>query len=215
MRKSAPALGLAWVFLAVSYLAWLALFSIYRYLSVFELLAPAMIFSSLLLFRRSRADLPILLIALISTQFLVSYNRTQSSWEFDAHTDSVLGDLPADAMVVIEGYEPVAYTALWLDDAIPMVRIRANLMNTTRPEHRLHAHAQQIVRNHPGSFYLLLSRVDAGEAFVAEDLAWVGLTLDDAPPCQPVFVSPELQEYQKLVLCPLRRSAASRSQAGL
>jgi hypothetical protein len=207
MREKAPALGLVWLFFAFSYVLWIKLFSIYRYLSVIELLAPAVIFSSFFLFVRSRRGLLVLLLVLISTQALVIHRRGSSSWEFQAHSATVLTGLPADAMVVIDGYEPVAYAALWLDDDIPLVRIRANFMQSTEPQHRLQEFAQQAVRNHAGRYFLLLPKVEMDAPFIAEDLAWVGLSLDDAVACRPVFTSEQLQNQLKLMLCLLQRTA--------
>jgi hypothetical protein len=201
----APALGLVCLFVAFTYLLWIKLFSIYRYLSVLELLAPVVIFSSFLLFVRSRRGLLIMLLALVSTQALVVHHRTPASWEFQPGTQTVFKSLPPDSMVVIDGYFPVAYAALWLDDSIPLVRIRANFMRTSEPQHRLHEYAQQAVRNHRGVYFLLLPEEEAEEPFITQDLAWVGLTLTDSSACQPVFAVQELQNKLRLKLCPLER----------
>ena len=206
MQEKSPALGLVWAFLAFSYLLWIKLFSIYRYLSVFELLAPVVIFSSFFLYVHSKRGVLVLLLALLGTQALVAHHRNPSTWEFQPGAETIYQDLPADAMVVIDGYEPVAYTALWLDDDIPLVRIRANFMRTTEPQHRLHEYAQQAVRNHAGRFFLLLPKLEMDAPFIAEDLAWVGLSLDDAVACRPVFASQELQNRLNLMLCPLQRT---------
>jgi hypothetical protein len=206
MREKAPALGLVWLFLAFSYVLWIKLFSIYRYLSVVELLAPVVIFCSFFLYVRSTRGLLVLLLALVATQALVTHPRGPSNWEFQAGTTTALKDLPPDAMVIIDGYEPVAYAGLWLDDDIPMVRIRANFMSGTEPQHRLHEFAQETVRDHPGSHFLLLPGVEMDAPFIADDLAWVGLSLGDTMACRPVFTSDELQNQLKLMLCPLQRT---------
>jgi len=118
--------------------------------------------------------------------------------------------LPPDAMVIIDGFEPVAYTALWLDDAIPLVRIRANFMHTDEPGHRLQERAHGLVRNHPGPRYLLLPREDQAAPFIGSDLERLGLTLDDRSVCQPFFRNDELQRLLGSRICPL----AAHPQAG-
>lgn len=203
MREQAPALGLVWLFLASSYLLWIRLFSIYRYLSIFELLAPAVIFSSVFLYVKSRRGVLVLLLVLIGSQALVAHHRNPSSWEFQAHTATVLAELPSDAMVLIDGYEPLAYAALWIDDDIPLVRIRANFMSTSEPQHRLHAYARQAAGNHGGSHFLLLPGLERDAPYLADDLARAGLVLGDIQSCRPVYESEELQKRLDLFLCKL------------
>lgn len=205
MRQNAPALGLVWIFIGLSYLFWIRLFSIYRYLSVIELLAPVVIFSSVFLLTQSRRVLLLTLAALIGSQALVEYSRGAWTWEFQPDTATTLADLPPDAMVLIDGYEPVAYAALWLGDDIPLVRIRANFMHTIEPQHKLHELAHQAVRQHPGSFFLLLSQADVAAGFLPGDLEQVGLGLEDTAYCTPVFESVELQRMQDIKLCPLKK----------
>lgn len=205
MRSRAPALGLAWIFIAISYVLWLRLFSIYRYLSVIEMLAPAVLFSSVFLLARSRRVILGTLIALLSTQLLVQYHRGVTSWEFGPDADTRLAALPTDAMVLIDGYEPVAYAALWMNDEVPLVRIRANFMRTTEPQHKLHEIAHSRVRAHPGPLFLLLSRQDQEAGFLQEDLAQVGLVLADESTCEAAFESSDLQQKLGLEICPLDR----------
>ena len=203
MREQAPALRLVLIFIGLSYLSWIRLFSIYRYLSVVELLAPVVIFSSVVLLNQSRRVLLITLVALIGSQALVEYHRGSGTWEFQPGTATRLDDLPADAMVLIDGYEPVAYAALWLNDDVPLVRIRANFMRTTEAQHKLHAMAHQAVRQHPGSFFLLLSQADVEAGFLDGDLAQVGLRLPGLEACTAVFDSEGLQGRLGLKLCRL------------
>jgi len=212
MRTRVPALGLVWLFVACSYILWILLFSIYRYLSVIELLAPAVIFSSLLLLDRSRRLAVLLLCALITTQLLVKYKRNAASWEFQYDTATALSELPADAMLVIDGYHPISYAALWLDDDIPLVRIRANFMRTSDPRFRLHELAHQKVLDHSGPHYLLMPQLEAKAAFKKNDLAAVGLFLGDVATCREVFDSKLLQRRLGLKLCPLQKMSARSSR---
>lgn len=204
-RQTAPALVLVWIFLASSYLLWIRLFSIYRYLSVVELLAPLVLFSSAALFIKSRNGLVVALVLLLGSQALVQFHRGNSTREFQPGTETVFADLPPGSMIVIDGYDPIAYAALWLDQGIPVVRIRANFMRTSQPQHRLHESAQQRVIEHPGPHYLLATRSETEADFLAADMARVGLEPPQPEACKAVFVSETLQNRLGLVLCPLNR----------
>jgi len=210
LRERRPELLLIWVFVAVSYVLWLRLFSIYRYLAVVEMLAPLLIFATAVSIMRSRRAALAVLAFLLISQLAVKFDRQPSTWLFQADAETAAADLPPDAMVIIDGFEPVAYTALWLDDAIPLVRIRANFMHTDEPGHRLQERAHGLVRNHPGPRYLLLPREDQAAPFIDSDLERLGLTLDDRSVCQPFFRNDELQRLLGSRICPL----AAHPQAG-
>lgn len=205
MRDRAPALGLAWLFVVFSYLLWLGLFSIYRYLSVIEMLAPLLIFATGFLYLRSRRGVTALLVVLAATQLFVMHHRNPPAREFQPGAASALSSLPPAAMVVVSGYEPVAYAALWMDDAVPIVRIRSNFMNSPEPRHPLHELAWRTVRGHDGPHFLLLPDHEREAPFVAEDLRAVGLALENPAGCRAVFESGSLQDRLRLKLCPLRR----------
>jgi hypothetical protein len=204
LRDDFPALGLTLLFLAFSYVLWLRMFSIYRYLAVLELLAPLVIFSTFLLWVKSRRALIILLITLVCTQALVQHHRGPGYWEVRADTPTRLIELPENAMVIIDDYEPTAYAALWLDDQVPLVRIRGNFMRTTEPRFLLHETAQNRVREHQGSYFLLDSGSKEAEAWMSADLEYVGLAPPDPELCEDVFYSETLQQRLRLKLCPLQ-----------
>ncbi len=207
-RSQAPALAMTWLFLAFSYLLWIWVFAIYRYLSVVEMLAPLVIFASACLWLKSRRGVLVALCLLIGTQAFVTYGRHPSTWALQADTPTSLARLPADAMVVIDGYEPVAYAALWLDDDIPLIRVRSNFMWAAQPQHRLQELAHQRIRRHRGPLYLLMPELESDAPFLAEDLGWLDLGLDSTTGCAPVFETAELQERLGLLICPLARRAA-------
>jgi hypothetical protein len=204
LRQDFPALGLTCVFLAASYILWLRFFSIYRYLSVLEMLAPLVIFSTALLWVHSRRILLGLLAVLISTQALVHYQRGFASWDFRADTPTRLSDLPEDAMVIIADNLPSAYAALWMAEEIPLVRIRANFFLTIQPVIRLHEWAHNRVRDHQGSYYLLIHGSFEKETRMKADLEYAGLALPAPESCEEVFYSEDLQRQLQLKLCALQ-----------
>lgn len=201
-RAEHSGLVLTWVFVILSYVLWLRLFSIYRYFSVIELLAPLLIFVTVVSLLRSRRAAWSVLVLLLITQTLVKFDRQPSTWLLQAGIATAADNLEPDAMLIIDGFEPVAYAALWVPDGVPMVRIRANFMHRGEPSHRLQELAHERVRSHRGPRYLL-RRGGEAETFVDEDLARLGLALGDRSACQPFFRPEELQRLLALELCPV------------
>jgi len=202
-RRWTPALALCWLFAALSYLVWLELFAIYRYLAVLEMLAPLLIFATLVSLFRWRHMAVATLALLLLSQALVKYDRSPGNWAFQAQVATALSGLPANAQVLITGFEPVAYAALWLPDGVPMVRIRANFMTGDGVAHRLHRLALDRAAGHRGPSYLLLAPPEREAAFIAPDLARVGLRWFGADACTDVFEDPGLQRDLGLTLCAL------------
>ena len=114
-------------------------------------------------------------------------------------------------MVVIDGYAPVGYHALWLDDRVPMIRIRSNFMSDPEPRYGLHRLADQRVRQHTGPLFLLQHESDAEAAFREPDLERVGLALPDPADCRPAVDPETLQKKLGAWLCPLKRLEAPES----
>jgi len=213
MRREMPALGLVWLFIAVSYLLWLQLFSIYRYLSVLELLAPVVLFASALLFVHSRRGVLTTLSVLLATQLLVDFHRVRDTWELRMDADTALRELPPGAMVLLDGYAPLGFIAVWLPDEVPLVRIRANFMNSDEARYLMHREARQRARTHPGPAWLALPESERNAPFVAADLARVGFQPPDLERCVPAFRSATLQARLGVSLCPLTRTTAAEAQA--
>jgi hypothetical protein len=214
-RRRLPAnLTLLCVFVVVSYLLWLVTFSIYRYLAVLEMLAPLLLLALAVHWRADRRVVIAALALLLASQALVRYERPDALWALYSGQASRLAQLPDDAMVVIDGYAPVAFVALWLDDAVPLVRIRANFMPQKLPETRIRRVAEQRVRAHAGPVFLLLSPEDLEHPYLSVDLARLGFQWSGPSPCEPVFDDVQLQQRLELQLCPLRRQPALFQIAG-
>ena len=205
LREKQPALLFVCVFAAVSYLLWLRVFSIYRYLSVVELLAPVVLFGAAVLLTKTRGQLLAGILFLVLTQFAVKYDRPPSSDQFHMETPSTLAALEPGAMVVIDGYAPLAYNVLWLDDRVPLIRIRSNFMSDAEPRYGLHRLADQRVREHPGPLFLLRHGSEAEAPFSTPDLERVGLALPAADDCRPAVEAEPLQQKLGAWLCPLER----------
>jgi hypothetical protein len=204
-RSEAPRLLLVCVFLAVSYILWLQLFSIYRYLAVVELLAPGVILALACFAGWPRRWLGVMALLLVCSQFLVEYPRSPSARKLVPDQASTLSTLPKNSLVVIDGYEPVAFTIFWLDTHIPVVRTRSNLMTQDPPQGRLLLEAERRVREHSGPIYLLHSAAERDAPFLPGDLSRLGLKWRGLDSCQPVFVDESLQNETGILICALER----------
>ena len=209
-----PRMRLVLIFLAISYVLWLLVFSIYRYLVVIEMLAPLVLFSLFLAWFPGRKNVTTALVLLLASQLFVVYERPPTMWELQSGSPSSLASLPGNALVLVAGYDPVSYAALWLDDAIPMVRIRANFMNQEEPETRIQFEAERRVRGHTGPVFLLRSDDQLEADYLPRDLARVGLEQLPGDACRPVFLQHHLQRKTGLRLCQLARTVAAPVQSG-
>jgi hypothetical protein len=192
------------VFLAISYVLWLSMFSIYRYLAVLEMLAPLALFAMAIAWFRYPKTAITAVAVLLLLQFTVSFNRASSTSRLVPGAASTLAELPPDAMVIIDGYDPLGYLGVWLDKDIPIVRIRANFFNNDG-QSMLGKLASEHITAHSGNRHLLKSDVPAEAPFEEPDLARIGLETYLPDRCQPVFKDAVLQkQYPLPVLCPLQ-----------
>lgn len=213
-RRLSPDLRFTAVFVLAAYAVWLPLFSIYRYLSVVEMLAPLVLFAAMVQIRPSRITVGSALALLLASQLVVDYERHRPLWELHPGQSSALQRLPDDALVLIDGYEPVGFAALWLDDDIPMIRVRANFMRSARPNSRLAEEAERRVKAHDGPVHLLLSPADLRHPHLREDLARLGFAMPGEAGCIPLFDDAALQRRIQVRVCVLRREIGRVQLAG-
>jgi hypothetical protein len=170
------------------------------------MLAPVYLFAAAVVLYPQRHLASLVLLGLLSSQWLVHYQRAGSIWELNPDQASMLETLPADSLVLINGYEPVAYTALWLDDDIPMVRTRANFMHELHsPFSQYRSAAEQRVAQHRGPVYLLIHASEEAAEYMGNDLARMKLDWAGVSDCMEVFQDPDLQRRTSLLLCPLAK----------
>jgi hypothetical protein len=106
-----PAVAFLAAFLALSYLLWLAIFSIYRYAAIVEALSPLLVLVALAaLAPRRRTCLLALLLAAGSAAATdpPSWGRAPLG---PRYLDAALPDLPAGALLLLRREEPLAYLA--------------------------------------------------------------------------------------------------------
>lgn len=157
------------VFAAVSYVAWLLIFSIYRYLIPLEMLAPVLIAAAIMLWplpmTRQFAAVGALLIAL---QLLVRVDIGRLPWdrkyiEVDAPQ---LAD-PQHTLVLMSGLAPMAYVIPAFPKHVPFLRIDGWLVFSEDRVSGLAREMRARVTTHTGPLYLLYADFESERADAA------------------------------------------------
>lgn len=182
-RASAPERALV-AGLAVSYLIWLPLFAIYRYLAPLEMLAPLVIAVATASLPR-----PASAIALAALLVIVTAATTAPDWgriPFHGHrflriTLPPVYDIERATVVLAED-EPLGFLALGFPAPTKFVRICGNLMGPPFPGYGLDREAARRIAATDGPLYALL--VDPKSARAHDAFARQHLEL--SPECAPV-----------------------------
>ncbi|MEW6428450.1 MAG: hypothetical protein AB1568_10490 [Thermodesulfobacteriota bacterium] len=160
--RAAPDARISWLLLGAccSYLLWLRLFSIYRYLIVLEMLAPLLLVLALhRLGLRRRAWLSVAVLLLLGSQAAVSFSshRLPLDHRFVEVTVPEIRR-PDDTMVLMTGYRPMAYVIPSFPPQIPFLRIHGYLTGPPpagRSESGFFKEIRRRVESHRGALFLL------------------------------------------------------------
>jgi hypothetical protein len=190
------------IFAAGAYAAWLALFAVYRYLVGLEMLAPLLIlaaFDSVPLAPRRRlaAAATILLTAALFGRY--SFGDHAPVSDSYVQVQGLSFPNPADTLLLMTGYDPMAYLIPSLPPAIPVLRIDGWLAEPDDAS-GLTALMRVRVAAHRGDLFLLA----APREQTAADRATTAYGLE--------IVTAQCREVRSNLggpyqLCPLRRSA--------
>ena len=143
------------VFTLASYLAWIKLFGIYRYLVVLELLSGALIVGCVLYVLR-RGRLRMALVAFLAVA-LVASTRPWDPGRIafgDAYFDVQAPHLAKGALVIVGYRHPMAYAIPFFAPGTRFVSPANNLIAPGQ-RNRLAERAAALIRDHPGPRYLL------------------------------------------------------------
>ena len=202
----APGVALPlFAFSAVSYVVWLKIFAIYRYILLLEMLAPLLILAAVGLFplaRRAR----ILLLAGIAFVILVTARSDflERAPLGDPYIQAALPPIarPADTMVLMTGDAPMGFIATQLPPPIPVLRIDGWMVRPRDQSEMNRAMKQRVIAHLKagGDLYLIADATEiarARDALSDYDLAirW--------PECQQ-FDTNIIGTYQ---WCPLQRKS--------
>jgi hypothetical protein len=165
----AAAAGALFAFAAVSYLAWLLMFGIYRYIITLEILAPLLIASAVGLWPVSRYA-RLVTLGLVGLLILAT-----TRYEFLDHAPLgdpyVQADLPAmpdpgHSMVLMTGETPMGFIVPSLPHQVPVLRIDGWMI---RPEDGslLTAQTRARVKAFTGELYVITDEYEVGRAGAA------------------------------------------------
>lgn len=183
------------VFVLTSYLLWLAMYGIYRYLFPLELILSVAIIGVVSTMVRGRWRY----VAMILMAALVIDQTKRPLWgrqDFSTPMVSVrFPELPADSMVLISSWEPVGHAVAFLPRDVPAISLHNNFMDPQRCT-RLQAVVESRIAAHDGPLFLLKQAAPDPRSSRIEVY---GLAIDGD--CLPVADS-----LVPMALCPLSRA---------
>lgn len=200
-RQTTPQAGYILAALAISYICWLFIFSIYRYAVPLEALAALGLFIALdhLPFKIKARQLAFTLIGLLclATIQIADWGRISFKDKF-VQADMPPIDDPVNTMVLMAGFQPYSHVIPSLPVGMPVIRIQSNFASPGEPK-QINQILKDRVTNWPGKFLLLLPVYDV-EWISREVLPQFGLKtiLSDCQIIEPNFSEP-------ISLCPVDR----------
>lgn len=186
---------------ALSYLAWLKLFSIYRYLIPLEMLAPLVVVAAVAVWPLPAKARAVLAGALTA---LVAVTAQPGNWNRIAWTDRFVEiqapplPRPAETLILMTGYAPTSFLVYGFPAQVPFLRLQSYLIHPDHGDVGINRRMAERIAAHTGDLFLLLA---PWEIWTIDNvLPHYGLTADPAA-CVPV--TSNLDEPMRL--CPVSR----------
>lgn len=195
---------------ALSYLVWLFLFAIYRYIIPLEMIAPLLIVVTLGLLPvrpQIRAILTAFILIIIAATIQPGDWGRKKPWLDRAvevtHPKGIT--YADDLMILMAGYEPYSHVVTEFPPHIPFVRIQSNFASPDQKEKGINQTIRDRVLGHKGSYKLLIPK---GQTWHAEQ----GLKLFDLTflpqSCQAVEDHLFNSELELCDVQPIKKSGA-------
>jgi hypothetical protein len=199
-RSDAPAP--AWAFLAVftlaSYLAWLKLFGIYRYLVPLEMLSgPLIVGGALYLLpglNPRRVAIAAIAILVVGTTRPAGLGRLDFH---GAYFDVAVPDVAAHSLVILGPYDPMAYAIPFFRPDTRFVSPWNNFLHFSQ-QNRLAREIRDVIARHPGAIYSMSWQ---GAGGIDAALESYGLARDAAT-CLPIRSNLDVNAMR---ICRVRR----------
>ncbi len=138
---------------SVSYIAWEALFSIYRYIIPLEALAPLLIVLAVALLPLSvRFRVAIAVACLLLGLLAIKVDFTRRAWGGPYVAIDLPFEVPANALILMTGDGPMGYAATALPPTVPVLRVTSYLVADTRFAERI----RQEIEGQAGPYFALL-----------------------------------------------------------
>jgi hypothetical protein len=186
--------------MAFSYLAWLQMFCIYRYLAPLEMLAPLGVLLAMDCLPGAFGVKRVVAAALLA---LCAATGVRGDWGRVAWGDRYVEIHPPalapDTLALMAGYEPVGFIAAGLPPEIPVLRIQSNFTHLGDTPTRFTAIMKDRIAAHDGPMVIIYLRKD--QPNVDQALADYALTEDRAS-CRDV---PNSLDDRGVMLCDVAR----------
>ncbi|MFV3076545.1 hypothetical protein [Niveispirillum fermenti] len=193
---------------ALTYLAWLKLFSIYRYLIPLEMLAPLVMVAAIGLWplpARARGALVLALLVLVSvTARPGTWARMPFADRFVEVNVPALPD-PDNTIVIQTGYAPTSFLAYGFPPQVPFLRVHSYFIHPDHGDILLNRRMRQRIDAHDGDFFWLVAH---WEVWTADHILPAYGLVADMGDCR--LVTSNLDE--PMMLCRLRRSSAPQPE---
>jgi hypothetical protein len=186
------------VFGLLSYLIWLMLFGIYRYLIILEMLAPIGIWW---LWHRLFGKQSFFLKGAFACMLFLLFSTHPGNWERVSWGSDYFGvpvprmEDPDHTLVLMAGTEPMAYVIPFFPKSVRFLRIQSYFTGPSDAPNQFDKQMQALVRNHTGPVYALYRSFEEKAAVSA--LAAYDLLLDEAQ-CSPF--RPHIESHLKFPL---------------
>ncbi len=172
---------------AFSYLPWLAIFGIYRYIVTLEMLAPVV---AVVLLARWPLPVNVRRAAIVAVLTVLTVTTQRGDWEHVPWQDGPFVstkapriDAPAQTLAFITGTNPVSWLVPSFPPEIPFLRIHGYLNNPQQGGIGLNEIARKRIAAHDGPMFILFPSYELASA--QSSLEAYGLGLDIAS-CVPV-----------------------------
>jgi hypothetical protein len=203
------------VFAAISYVAWVFEFGIYRYAVPLEMLSPLVVALALARAIPSRAVATAATLAVVGITIAVTAPMLggRRAWQPEWITVSVPAEFPRNGALVVmtggDGYDPIAYVIPGFPVDTAFVRTGSNLIWNPPQSIELYRQMQRRIGAHPGPLYVLF----AGPALPLKQTDELNLNIATEA-CAPLRTSMDETLYgARLTLCPLNRKIRASADA--
>ena len=189
--------------ISLSYILWVVMFCIYRYIIPLEMLAPLAIVLAVMLLPFSMKVRGITTSALL---VVVAFSVSHGNWgrlsEWGDNFISVnvppISD-PDNTMILMAGYEPYSFVVPSFPKQIPFIRIQSNFANPDQTDKGINAVIAARIAAHDGPMLMLVYQYQY--AMAQKGLDYFGLKLDTRS-CPVVTDNID----QPLRLCPVHKA---------
>lgn len=208
-EKSAPGGNARYLFIfgLISFLLWLKLFAIYRYLIILEMLAPLGIWW---IVNRLFGNRPFFYKGALACVLLFLAGTQPGTWERVPWGSDYFGvsaprlENPADTLVLMAGTEPMAYVIPFFPKSVRFLRIQSYFTGPSDTPNQFDKQMQAIVRDHTGPIYAMYREYETQSVSAA--LGAYNLSRVEAH-CRPVETHIESHLNYPLLFCKVTSAA--------